>query len=131
MVQRPPSSTRTDTLFPSTALFRSHRLHLGIGQRLGLGIAASEDQVAYLGQSLARTRVDVRIGTARPERIFVELKPLALDSAEQHRAEQTVADGLSLGPAAGRLGVPEQPAVSLRGAVAGDGDGRAWGPHRG
>src|SRR3546814_3462502 len=93
MVQRPPSSTRTDTLFPSTALFRSHRLHLGIGQRLGLGIAASEDQVAYLGQSLARTRVDVRIGTARPERIFVELKPLALDSAEQHRAEPAVADG--------------------------------------
>src|SRR3546814_20154402 len=108
MVQRPPSSTRTDTLFPSTALFRSHRLHLGIGQRLGLGIAASEDQVAYLGQSLARTRVDVRIGTARPERIFVELKPLALDSAEQHRDEPAVADGQRLGPDAGRLGVPEQ-----------------------
>src|SRR3546814_13514837 len=108
MIRRTPRSTRTDTLFPYTTLFRSH---LGIGQRLGLGIAASEDQVAYLGQSLARTRVDVRIGTARPERIFVELKPLALDSAEQHRAEPAVADGQRLGPDAGRLGVPEQRAV--------------------
>src|SRR3546814_15507024 len=27
MIRRPPRSTRTDTLFPYTALFRSHRRH--------------------------------------------------------------------------------------------------------
>src|SRR3546814_9898311 len=29
MIRRPPRSTRTDTLFPYTTLFRSHRAHLG------------------------------------------------------------------------------------------------------
>src|SRR3546814_11212033 len=29
MIRRPPRSTRTDTLFPYTTLFRSHLLHLG------------------------------------------------------------------------------------------------------
>src|SRR3546814_16179477 len=28
MIRRPPRTTRTDTLFPYTTLFRSHRLHL-------------------------------------------------------------------------------------------------------
>src|SRR3546814_18214050 len=27
MIRRPPRSTRTDTLFPYTTLFRSHRIH--------------------------------------------------------------------------------------------------------
>src|SRR3546814_20517238 len=31
MIRRPPSSTRTDTLFPYTTLFRSHALqHVGV-----------------------------------------------------------------------------------------------------
>src|SRR3546814_2419948 len=29
MIRRPPRSTRTDTLFPYTTLFRSPRLHVG------------------------------------------------------------------------------------------------------
>src|SRR3546814_6871959 len=29
MIRRPPRSTRTDTLFPYTTLFRSHRIGLG------------------------------------------------------------------------------------------------------
>src|SRR3546814_3914511 len=29
MIRRPPRSTRTDTLFPYTTLFRSRRLHIG------------------------------------------------------------------------------------------------------
>src|SRR3546814_1240038 len=31
MIRRPPISTRTDTLFPYTTLFRSHRLQNGQG----------------------------------------------------------------------------------------------------
>src|SRR3546814_20750887 len=32
MIRRPPRSTRTDTLFPYTTLFRSHR-HIEVGDR--------------------------------------------------------------------------------------------------
>src|SRR3546814_16748553 len=32
MIRQPPSSTRTDTLFPDTTLFRSRRLH---GEHIG------------------------------------------------------------------------------------------------
>src|SRR3546814_3364551 len=40
MIRRPPRSTRTDTLFPYTTLFRSHRLAVeGVG-RLGGGHVA-------------------------------------------------------------------------------------------
>src|SRR3546814_6803492 len=36
MIRRPPRSTRTDTLFPYTTLFRSHEaVELGFGQRIG------------------------------------------------------------------------------------------------
>src|SRR3546814_20361908 len=34
MIRRPPRSTRTDTLFPYTTLFRSLRAPLGLGQNL-------------------------------------------------------------------------------------------------
>src|SRR3546814_12858233 len=34
MLLRPPRSTRTDTLFPYTTLFRSDRQHLGAGAQL-------------------------------------------------------------------------------------------------
>src|SRR3546814_525475 len=34
MRRRPPRSTRTDTLFPVTTLFRSHVLRIGVGLRV-------------------------------------------------------------------------------------------------
>src|SRR3546814_3296582 len=34
MIRRPPRSTRTDTLFPYTTLFRSHQLGEVVGHRL-------------------------------------------------------------------------------------------------
>src|SRR3546814_2579434 len=33
MIRRPPRSTRTDTLFPYTTLFRSHHLHDAVADR--------------------------------------------------------------------------------------------------
>src|SRR3546814_19684034 len=36
MIRRPPRSTRTDTLFPYTTLFRSAALALGAGRRRSL-----------------------------------------------------------------------------------------------
>src|SRR3546814_9751477 len=44
MIRRPPRSTRTDTRFPYTTLFRSEgvdlgvRLHLGAGRQLGAAV---------------------------------------------------------------------------------------------
>src|SRR3546814_20766232 len=44
MIRRPPRSTRTDTLFPYTTLFRSHHLS-GIGA-IGMNIARLPSPVA-------------------------------------------------------------------------------------
>src|SRR3546814_4111129 len=42
MIRRPPRTTRTDTLFPYTTLFRSQR-HLEAGERCaGAGLAAAQ-----------------------------------------------------------------------------------------
>src|SRR3546814_5862962 len=41
MIRRPPRSTRTDTLFPYTTLFRSKRAHHGMGQADGPGVGAT------------------------------------------------------------------------------------------
>src|SRR3546814_6814827 len=49
MIRRPPRSTRTDTLFPYTTLFRS-RIH-GLRRRQQL---AGAGQVRYIGMDLAR-----------------------------------------------------------------------------
>src|SRR3546814_13753780 len=51
MIRRPPRSTRTDTLFPYTTLFRSHHLELGSesfipgfeGQLVGAAAGESRD----------------------------------------------------------------------------------------
>src|SRR3546814_1341047 len=47
MIRRPPRSTRTDTLFPYTTLFRSAEAadrHAKSGGRLALAIAGVDDQ---------------------------------------------------------------------------------------
>src|SRR3546814_2627082 len=36
MIRRPPRSTRTDTLFPYTTLFRSLAAHAGVGPYIGI-----------------------------------------------------------------------------------------------
>src|SRR3546814_6905579 len=67
IIRRPPRSTRTDTLFPYTALFRSHALgdHRAVGQHNGAGLqcrasgggqvaARSEEHTSEL-QSLMRS----------------------------------------------------------------------------
>src|SRR3546814_19985624 len=63
MIRRPPRSTRTDTLFPYTTLFRSDQLALLFGRKFGiLEIGAGEagfdqpDLDVLLGQLLAERR---------------------------------------------------------------------------
>src|SRR3546814_5352126 len=68
MIRRPPRSTRTDTLFPYTTLFRS-------GAR---GRAAGRDPVAAEGavQRRRRLRLDRRTQGARSEEHTSELQSL-------------------------------------------------------
>src|SRR3546814_19945056 len=51
MIRRPPRSTRTDTLFPYTTLFRSHAvLDIGVGMKW-LKEEAGVEQIVILGNS--------------------------------------------------------------------------------
>src|SRR3546814_3300492 len=54
MIRRPPRSTRTDTLFPYTTLFRSHNLHLEAERAIGNDRTniARADEAQRLGRQL-------------------------------------------------------------------------------
>src|SRR3546814_9113650 len=54
MIRRPPRSTRTDTLFPYSTLFRS-ALHV-LDHRLGLTVLGDHHRLSGLGQPLDHLR---------------------------------------------------------------------------
>src|SRR3546814_9564990 len=69
MIRRPPRSTRTDTLFPYTTLFRSRFLRTGFGNEVAPFISDEAVTVEDLPILLANTvggddRHDVRHGVA-------------------------------------------------------------------
>src|SRR3546814_9944922 len=93
MLRRPPRSTRTDTLFPYTTLFRSHtgldkrlkrRAHIArvradqieaaAGDRGGAGIAARLDAIGHDA-----------VGRAVEPVAALDLERLAADSADRDR----------------------------------------------
>src|SRR3546814_161532 len=78
MLRRPPRSTRTDTLFPYTTLFRSHvppdRRILGTGRRLGL-YGQIADQIVEQRQRAEQLEVGDVAGAAH----------LVLRDHRQHR----------------------------------------------
>src|SRR3546814_5083262 len=93
MIRRPPRSTRTDTLFPYTTLFRSHWFILAAArakcQRGGMTIARSRARLPMVGA--ARRRRD-RDGV-RPD--AVRSRPEGLRSgARGHRLFKVNADRL-------------------------------------
>src|SRR3546814_5996087 len=72
MIRRPPRSTRTDTLFPYTTLFRSRRLDAAIGLE-HRGIARFvEDELSQFG---VRQRVRLALPTAHQRNEVRELAP--------------------------------------------------------
>src|SRR3546814_1410191 len=86
MLRRPPGSTRTDTLFPSTTLFRSgrsrrqHHLRLDL-QRLARG------QGAHLGggdRHRGRSADDAASGVDQPGR---QSRPDGEQRSEEHTSE--------------------------------------------
>src|SRR3546814_3557066 len=78
MIRRPPISTRTDTLFPYTTLFRSHKLlrgHVAVGVEAVRETATVAD-IVKLGAEIGEVIV---VG-----RLFLE--PIDLRS-EEHTSE--------------------------------------------
>src|SRR3546814_7858461 len=76
MIRRPPSSTRTDTLFPYTTLFRSlpHRLPAAGRRRLADPRARTGIRRARRGRNRTRSRHD--LGHGRSEEHTSELQSL-------------------------------------------------------
>src|SRR3546814_5282668 len=85
MLRRPPRSTRTDTLFPYTTLFRSPALH-----------PAGDPQPGGRRPGLPRLRRRRRHGADRPDpgrpsrgQVLqdVEAEPLSVPRSEEHTSE--------------------------------------------
>src|SRR3546814_3508526 len=102
MIRRPPRSTRTDTLFPYTTLFRSLSpvLHRACGRGRGGAPVAGLDRPDRLDRTWERVRWVARLGAGRGAgdarylgaRHFIQrraLSPLlfALDRSEEHTSE--------------------------------------------
>src|SRR3546814_11554395 len=70
MIRRPPRSTRTDTLFPYTTLFRSSG-----GDPLSLSTPKLAELTSALGElpQLRRLRIHTRLPVVLPERVDGEL----------------------------------------------------------
>src|SRR3546814_3919301 len=70
MIRRPPRSTRTDTLFPYTTLFRSGHLDavppLAEHQRLTLGDHDGQRDAAAAGDEAAHPAAQVELAAERP-----------------------------------------------------------------
>src|SRR3546814_8387842 len=92
MIRRPPRSTRTDTLFPYTTLFRSqkccllcrrrlrpyHRRNTDHGRRHASGVLAACGAIVYLSPAPLKTTSPLRGGQkfARSEEHTSELQSL-------------------------------------------------------
>src|SRR3546814_6886208 len=90
MIRRPPRSTRTDTLFPYTTLFRSDRI---IGGLVGRGHLLAFDRVGGRGERPFRVGGDVHHHQAHHhhEQQSEETRPDAAASigirSEEHTSE--------------------------------------------
>src|SRR3546814_18080607 len=92
MIRRPPRSTRTDTLFPYTTLFRSEaadEIELALDLRKALEQTLGVIKVIDERECLRRIRADVK-ADGRPGPID---RPLALHLVEQRARAITQAAG--------------------------------------
>src|SRR3546814_9279785 len=87
MLRRPPGSTRTDTLFPYTTLFRSRR---PVDPGLGRAGQRHPDQCGARGER----KLDPRLGG--PEHPHREVRPHAALSLTERRSEEHTSELQSL-----------------------------------
>src|SRR3546814_1957195 len=89
MIRRPPRSTRTDTLFPYTTLFRSHRFDGDVDQEMheniftGLAGVASASRNTALADGLRVMVRKNRIDSAHPPKAQREFL-IAIAAAAAH-----------------------------------------------
>src|SRR3546814_10767541 len=94
MIRRPPRSTRTDTLFPYTTLFRSHRLagdlHIFMAPVELVGLARLEHQRDEGGDTIAGILAPFGLPARRvaPHGIVGAFKTLALQQIMDPRHPQ-------------------------------------------
>src|SRR3546814_3489153 len=108
MIRRPPRSTRTDTLFPYTTLFRSHRiavvarrvvlievappheglhLHIGLGRHL-VADRQAETELRAVAVVVAAGEVVVAVGVAfDAEEHAVDPMDIVRARSEEHTSE--------------------------------------------
>src|SRR3546814_7079701 len=80
MIRRPPRSTRTDTLFPYTTLFRSPGHDRGLGQSRGKAVVRRPFEQRFDRLEAARNRVLETLARARSEEHTSELQSLMRSS---------------------------------------------------
>src|SRR3546814_6734097 len=91
MIRRPPRSTRTDTLFPYTTLFRSGDLHLRIGE-VERGIDEGGDAV---GRAENVAGPDVAVHQAGGRRLVYEVLEPRAEALERAMGRRRQAAGLA------------------------------------
>src|SRR3546814_7016620 len=79
MIRRPPRSTRTDTLFPYTTLFRSHR------QQCTLGVVAGAPDLVGAGEETLRLGEEVQERGGGVQRIADRVE--GQQRSEEHTSE--------------------------------------------
>src|SRR3546814_13003350 len=99
MIRRPPRSTRTDTLFPYTTLFRSVRIHDGPAHVVAPRMVA--DDPAVVGVHVVDGETQVGKGVVRERVALADL---------DEDAVAAMADGVADHPGAG--GVPQRDAIA-------------------
>src|SRR3546814_12086927 len=96
MIRRPPRSTRTDTLFPYTTLFRSQRKNGASTSSARTGLGSS---LFFHLQRAAADLVEFHRLEERGEIAFAEaFVLLALDEFEEDRADHRLAENLEQQP---------------------------------
>src|SRR3546814_16347814 len=80
MIRRPPRSTRTDTLFPYTTLFRSLRHLLAVvGHHPGVGIGTREPRAGDRDLHLAGAHLVVREDQVAAAALYVNSRAVVLE----------------------------------------------------
>src|SRR3546814_7547197 len=88
MIRRPPRSTRTDTLFPYTTLFRSARTPRAFWGMYGASKAAFENLVLAYGDEVENTS-KVRVAIVDPGATRTKMRERAFpgERSEEHTSE--------------------------------------------
>src|SRR3546814_4912492 len=103
MIRRPPRSTRTDTLFPYSTLFRSLPF---VGRQCGAGADLGGDRLHPFAREDERA-------AARPVDPAVRARRRQVERSGRYPPGPEILDGLGILARAGRDGREERPLVGL------------------